>query len=195
MTSLLVVQAGGAREGEAARSVLAEAFDPSHLRWVCRGPVVAVAVRTGGNENALRAAEEVLRQEHPFFARMDGFNHVHYRIVEDLAVQTESHLLRLPRCAICRNLEPFPTQVELIAEAGICLRRRYYCLSCVARAAEAQVLEGRRTRQPLVADLLMADPRGLRFRGARLVKQRSRTGVGVFRVERDAAARPALTAH
>jgi len=139
------------------------------VRLVARGPVTAYALKPFGDTpehlSAFAETIDILQAIAPRYTAVyiQALDVTSYRVVEDLALDTNSELVPLKHCDLCGRPEPFPT--TLSAQNGDQhWAAGAYCSRCVA-ALDHQ------TDRDLVEALIHADTRN--FGAARIQLDRA----------------------
>lgn len=146
------------------------------------GKLVSYVVQLdSGDQSLLQEIESFLKQNFGFVIMHRSFDSLIYDIVRDLAKDSGSSLLPIPKCDICGKPEPFPeTTISLLDKENVQLATRLYCTTCTAESA-------RRNNKEFVKALLEADRSDLGILSSMdLVRSRSSKKRIAFRIKTSA---------
>ena len=178
MRAVYLVETRSDAEANEVHTLFADLGSEARVRRLCDGRLVSYAVQARGSDpTLLDAVDDILRARYAFVVTQRSFDEVIYRIVQELARDTESTLLEMPACNICGKPEPFPTTVVSMSDEDGSLRvSRGYCATCSAGAA-------RPSSKDFILGLLDADEVDFdRISQAELVRQPSRSKPVRFKV-------------
>ena len=103
------------------------------VRPLALGVTTAFVIQSGDDHPMLASLEQILKEDFKFSMVHGGFNPGIHRIVEDLAMETMSHLYPLPLCGGCGCAEPFPVWLTIhrFSERRL---KGLFCERCVSSA-------------------------------------------------------------
>ncbi len=156
-------------EAEAVKALFAELSQRLQVRKLSDGRLVSYVVQAEQPDgDLLDELEDVLRRECAFVATQRSFDEMTHRIVKELAGDTGSRFIPVPRCNICGRAEPFPATIADLADGdGDILEHRCYCHTCTAQAAAP-------SNKEFLLSLLEADEQDFdSIRAASLERRRS----------------------
>lgn len=111
----------------------------ARVRCVSEGVITAYVVRLPASGAPLLVSLGNTLSANYLFGHVEApFQDTINRVVEDLALHTNSRLTPVDVCAVCGRLEPFPSEVMVLGEDGA--RRSSddtYCSSCAVEIAAA----------------------------------------------------------
>jgi len=142
---VFIVQTRNQAEVGQVQQIFSELERRCSVRALSIGVTTAFAVQTAEALPLLQDIELVLKEHYKFSVVYAGFNSIIHRIVEDLAVDTGSHLLSIPLCQCCGNADPFASRLSLQGSRRKPRARAVLCGSCLARlTGETEAEEFRR---------------------------------------------------
>jgi len=156
-------------EAEAIKALFAELSQRLQVRKLSDGRLVSYVVQAEQPDgDLLDALDDILHRECGFVAAHYDFDEMIYHIVKDLAHDTASRFIQVPRCNICGMAEPFPSTIANLSDGdGEILESRCYCQSCTAHAAAP-------SNKEFLLSLLEADEEDFEsIRAANLERRRS----------------------
>jgi hypothetical protein len=164
--AVFLVEADGRRERRQVRELFETVAELADVTPLAEGQIMAYAVQVRGDTSLFAKIEWLLKSQFAFSVVERSFSEITYRLIESLCQESESRILRVPRCGICDAADPFPTRVTMRDEQDEAIVEATYCGPCAARQAD-------RDRKKALIELLAADRRNFAaIRQARLVRTR-----------------------
>jgi hypothetical protein len=134
-TALFFAEARNRAEVDELADLAADLARHGEIRAISQGTITAYAVMLpASGAPLLSGLETTLKRDFVFGHVEMPFQETILRVVEDLAIATDSRLFPVEECEICRKAEPFPADVQVMGEDG--KRRRSHSVYCAACAAE-----------------------------------------------------------
>lgn len=154
-----------------------------------KGKLVSYAVQLHSHDQALlEEIEAFLKKNFGFVILHRSFDPVIYDIVKELARDSGSDLMTIPKCDICGRPDPFPeTMVSLLDKSNANIATRTYCTTCTAESSA-------RSNKEFLMSLLAADRGDFAVLShMSLVRSRSTRKRLAFRIKSDAEQQFAVT--
>lgn len=166
--AVYIVEARNRQERKEIRELFDNIAEVYPVLPLSEGVIMSYVIQVDGDTSAISEVEQILKTNYAFCVLERSFNDTIYQVIQDLCMETNSRLCRIPHCGICGRLEPFPTKVSMLDENNLPVMEVHYCSRCVATQAN------RNEKQALV-DLLSHDRRNFSaIREAKLVKRSNR---------------------
>jgi hypothetical protein len=136
LKAVYLVETRSEYEAEAIKGLFAEVAERVQVRKLCDGKLMSYVVQAEQPDgDLLDELDEILRRECEFVVTQRSFDEMIHRIVRELAGDTGSKFIEMPRCNICGKAEPFPSTIANLTDGeGDILESRCYCQSCTAEA-------------------------------------------------------------
>lgn len=154
-----------------------------------KGKLVSYAVQLHSHDQSLlEEIEAFLKKSYGFVMLHRSFEPLIYDIVRELARESGSELMTIPKCDICGRPDPFPeTTVSLLDKSNVNITTRTYCTACTAESST-------RSNKEFLMSLLAADRGDLAVLShMRFVRSRSTRKRLAFRVKSDTEQQFAVT--
>lgn len=169
LRAVFLVETRSEYEADAIKGLFAELSQRVQVRKLCEGKLLSFVLQAEPSDSELiDELEQILRRECGFVVSQRSFDEMIHGIVLELARDTGSRVVEVPRCDICGKVEPFPSTIaNLAGEGGELLESRCYCQKCTADAAAP-------SNKKFLLSLLEADTQDFgMLREAELERQRS----------------------
>jgi hypothetical protein len=163
--AVFYVEAPGRAEERQARQLIDVLGELGRVRPLAFGQVTcfAVSVRESG---LIERLEHIVRADFPFSLLERRWRPATVRLLKSLVRNTESRVVRLQECGVCRAQDPFPVEVSLQLRRAARRLSARYCHECAgeflaAPSAESLValVERDRRRLTISDEVTVAIPR------------------------------------
>lgn len=140
-TALFFAEARNRAEVDELADLARDLARHGELRAVSQGAITAYAITIpASGAPLLSGLETTLKRDFVFGHVEMPFQETILRVVEDLAIATDSRLFPVEECEICHVAEPFPADVQVMGEDGKPHRSRsVYCAACAAEMAAGRI--------------------------------------------------------
>jgi len=140
-TALFFAEARNRAEVDELADLASDLARHGEIRLISQGAITAYAVTLPASGAPLLTGLETTLKRDFVFGRVElPFHETILRVVEDLAMATDSRLYPVEDCEICHVPEPFPADVRVMGEDGKPYRSRsVYCAGCAAEMAAGRI--------------------------------------------------------
>jgi hypothetical protein len=140
-TALFFAEARNRAEVDELADLARDLARHGEIRAVSQGAISAYAVvLPASGAPLLSGLETTLKRDFVFGHVELPFQETILRVVEDLAMATDSRLFPVEECEICHVPEPFPADVQVMGEDGQPRRSHsVYCATCAAEMAAGRI--------------------------------------------------------
>lgn len=141
ITALFFAEARNRAEVDELADLARDLALHGELRAISQGAITAYAVTLPASGAPLLSGLETTLKRDFVFGHVElPFQETLLRVVEDLALSTDSRLFPVEDCEICHKPEPFPADVRVMGEDGKPRRSRsVYCAACAAEMAAGRI--------------------------------------------------------
>lgn len=137
LKAVYLVETRSEFETEAINRLFNEVAERLQVRKLTDGRLMSYVVQAEQPDGEmLDEIDQLLRRDYSFVVTQRSFDELIHKIVKELANDTGSRFINVPRCNICGKVDPFPSTIANLTDAeGQIIESRCYCQSCTAEAA------------------------------------------------------------
>src|SRR5947207_5428219 len=134
--AVFMVETDGKRERRQMQDLFATVAELADVVQLAEGQITSYAIQVRGDTSLISKVEWLLKSQFAFSIVERSFSEITYRLIESLCEESESRVLKVPRCGICDAADPFPTRVTMRDERDAAIIEATYCGPCAARQAD-----------------------------------------------------------